>query len=52
MKKKISIMLGSLFFLTLIFFACSKQSEGSGVVPTYKGSATSTGNNPNVPHTT
>jgi hypothetical protein len=49
MKNKLPfVVITILFFGTLFFLACSKAGEGTGVVPTYKDSATSTGANPNI----
>ena len=53
MKKQYSLLVILTLVVAGLFFACSKQSEGSGVAPTYKSQATSTGNNPyNPPATT
>ncbi|MBC7862309.1 MAG: hypothetical protein IAF38_04990 [Bacteroidia bacterium] len=49
MIKRVSLFAIAAIFGAALFFACGKQSEGSGNAPTYKKDGTSTGNNPHNP---
>jgi hypothetical protein len=49
MKKKLPYLIfTALVFGSLLFFACTKQSEGSGVTPGYAEQETTTGGNPHA----
>jgi hypothetical protein len=50
MQKRVLASATVILVVLVLFFACKKnESEGSGVSPTYKGEATTTGANPYNP---